>query len=279
MISTGRRGWRACTASISAMPSVGAMRRSTQRQVEARVVHRAEGLLGVRGGRHLEAHGHQPHLEHLDDGEVVVDDQNLALHGRRRSSLRSICLRLLEVGPQTVGLGLPRGQLLAGAHQVALAAVEIVAQLGQLRPQLHHLGPQPRQLLPRHQHRRQGVATLQGPRRRGGVGIAREVLIVGGDRLLPRALAGLVIGAGEQRDTAAGERPGRAAGGRRHQQQHGGRAAHRSLASRDGVPSRGISTVKRLPLPSWDSTVTRPPCASTRARTIASPRPVPPRPA
>src|SRR5216117_1733305 len=41
--------------------------------------------------------------------------------------------------------------------------------------------------------------------------------------------------------------------------------------------ARGRSTVKRLPFPSRDSAVTRPPWASTMPRTIARPRPVPPR--
>ena len=64
-----------------------------ERQVEARVVDRAQRPLGVRGRGHVVAHRDQPHLEDLDDREVVVDHQDLALHGRRRSSLRSICLR------------------------------------------------------------------------------------------------------------------------------------------------------------------------------------------
>src|SRR3989475_3198568 len=41
--------------------------------------------------------------------------------------------------------------------------------------------------------------------------------------------------------------------------------------------ARGRSTVKRLPFPSRDSAVTRPPWASTPLRTISRPRPVPPR--
>src|SRR5690606_24069126 len=47
-----------------------------------------------------------------------------------------------------------------------------------------------------------------------------------------------------------------------------------------GVPatvrgSRGRSTLKRLPAPAADSTVTAPPCMSTMERTMARPKPEP----
>jgi len=44
-----------------------------QRQVEARILRRAQRRLRVARGHDVEAHGRQPHLEHLEDGGIVVD--------------------------------------------------------------------------------------------------------------------------------------------------------------------------------------------------------------
>ena len=60
----------------------------------------------------------------------------------------------------------------------------------------------------------------------------------------------------------------------------GAPGAHGSppLASTAGRPRRGSATTKQLPCPSSDSTLTRPPCASTSPLTMVRPRPEPPRP-
>src|SRR5439155_14635250 len=103
------------------------------------------------------------------------------------------------------------------------------------------------------------------------IGILGQVLIVGGHRARPVAFACEPVGGGQERG-AARERQRRAAG-----------EAHRQQDGREHTPhaagaSLGSSTVKRLPLPSCDSTVTPPRWAWTSPRTIDRPSPVPPLP-
>ena len=116
---------------MSAMPSVGSMRRSrSARSKRVRVHGGQRGLSASRVAVTSKPIAVSRISSTSTIASVVVDDQDLALH--RPASLQSEVdlLETFEVGPQTVGLGLPRGQLLAGAHQVALAAGEIARAAG-----------------------------------------------------------------------------------------------------------------------------------------------------
>ena len=84
-----------------------------QGQVEARRLHRLERLARVAGRGHVEAHGGQPHLEHLEDRRVVVDHEDLLLHLRLAPVWRSICLRRSRSVAKPFGL-------LAHARQIAV---------------------------------------------------------------------------------------------------------------------------------------------------------------
>src|SRR5262249_3124035 len=99
--------------------------------------------------------------------------------------------------------------------------------------------------------------------------------LVAGVGLAVAAVGGVAVRDGERRGggrrglgSLAG-RPDAAAGGDRRDQYDDGAGPHAA------APAAGRVTVKRLPCPGWDSTVTRPPCASTMLFTMASPSPVP----
>jgi hypothetical protein len=53
-----------------------------QGEVEAEGLRRLERLAGIAGGRDVEPHRGETHLEHLEDRRVVVDHEDFLLHGR-----------------------------------------------------------------------------------------------------------------------------------------------------------------------------------------------------
>src|SRR3989449_4698706 len=115
---------------------------------------------------------------------------------------------------------------------------------------------------------RRGVRAHRGAPRLGAVAALREIRVVRRHRRGVVALLSETVGLRELRRTP--QRPcgqGRAAAGEEDDER----------GDRDRPQERGRSTVKRLPFPSCDSAVTRPPWASAMPRTIARPRPVPPR--
>src|SRR5207244_3125174 len=134
--------------------------------------------------------------------------------------------------------------------------------LAQARQRLLQAGD----LVAARQDRDDRLTTHPRPRRLRVVGELGEEGIVGDDGGPVLTRGGEPVGLREHRRRGAGEGPGDAPG--EDQGQHGDpQTPH----------ERGSSTVKRLPFPSCDSTVTRPPWTSTMPRTIARPRPVPPR--
>src|SRR5216110_2052574 len=154
-----------------------------------------------------------------------------------------------------------------------LEAFEVGAQLVRLGLARRHLLAQADQLLAGGHDGGHGVAALEHARRLGVVGIAREELVVERERLAEPQLVGRAVRAYEQHGgrTERPPRPRGAAAERGREQHDDQRVSERPHGS------CGRRTVNRLPLPSCDSTVTRPPCASTTPRTTARPRPVPPR--
>src|SRR5687768_2445870 len=172
-------------------------------------------------------------------------------------------LELLEIGTQPL-------RLLPQPGQLAVARGQLAAQPGQLAVARAQLAAQPRQLDAGGDDGGDGVAALLRARR-GRVGrIAREELVVRAEGRLVLLAIGQTIGACQQGRRAV-ERPVRAGAAADHdgQRRHHHEEAH--------AATRGSSTLNRLPLPSWDSTVTRPWWACTMPRTTARPRPVPPR--
>src|SRR5216117_1426792 len=142
-----------------------------------------------------------------------------------------------------------RGSLLLSA---ALdAEVELLQPL-QVRLALGEVLAEPRDLPLERENRRHRVPAHPDPRVRA---VSREVRVVGGHG--PRVVALLAGGCASLPPWPWWYGP----------EQGDDRYPH----------ARGRSTVKRLPFPSRDSAVTRPPWASTMPRTIARPRPVPPR--
>src|SRR2546426_816900 len=115
------------------------------------------------------------------------------------------------------------------------------------------------------ENRRHRVPAHPDPRVRA---VSREVRVVGGHGPRVVALLDEAVGFHELRPIPPRpRRQGGAATGEKGEEQGDDRYPH----------ARGRSTVKRLPFPSRDSAVTRPPWASTMPRTIARPTPVPPR--
>ena len=260
---------------MSAMPSVGSMRRSssaTSKRVPSTAV---DGRLGVGGGGDVEAHGDQAHLEHLDDGQ-----RRRRPPGPCASSPASLQLEvdLLEASRGRSSAGRPRPPYSWRARTSS------PSRRGELLAQPRQLLAQPRQLGAQRVSSRAAGSSQRVPagRARGAAsasGWLRQELAVGGDRLLPARPRG-PAGRRASSSGGAGTTSGHVAQPRR---QPPASSAASARAQRDArlsacVPSRGSSTVNRLPLPSCDSAVTRPPCACTRPRTMASPRPVPPLP-
>src|SRR5438034_876826 len=155
-----------------------------------------------------------------------------------------------------------RGSLLLSA---ALdAEVELLQPL-QVRLALGEVLAEPRDLPLERENRRHRVPAHPDPRVRA---VSREVRVVGGHGPRVVALLDEAVGFHELRPIPPRpRRQGGAATGEKGEEQGDDRYPH----------ARGRSTVKRLPFPSRDSAVTRPPWASTMPRTIARPRPVPPR--
>src|SRR5438128_10389325 len=155
-----------------------------------------------------------------------------------------------------------RGSLLLSA---ALdAEVELLQPL-QVRLALGEVLAEPRDLSLERENRRHRVPAHSDPRVRA---VSREVRVVGGHGPRVVALLDEAVGFHEPRPIPPRpRRQGGAATGEKGEEQGDDRYPH----------ARGRSTVKRLPFPSRDSAVTRPPWASTMPRTIARPRPVPPR--
>src|SRR5262249_54560035 len=163
-------------------------------------------------------------------------------------------LEPLEVGAELVGL-------LADPRQVALT-------LGKLVAHARELLVEPRDLVAGRHDRGHRVAAR--PDRLGVVGVLRQVRVVHRAGRAVVAVGGEPIGLCEQRrrtPEGTAQAPRAAAGEDQRQRDRHPRARH----------ERGRSTVNRLPFPSCDSTVTRPPWACATPRTIARPRPVPPR--
>src|SRR5437016_2643040 len=155
-----------------------------------------------------------------------------------------------------------RGSLLLSA---ALdAEVELLQPL-EVRLALGEVLAEPRDLPLERENRRHRVPAHPDPRVRA---VSREVRVVGGHGPRVVALLDEAVGFHELRPIPPRpRRQGGAATGEKGEEQGDDRYPH----------ARGRSTVKRLPFPSRDSAVTRPPWASTMPRTIARPRPVPPR--
>src|SRR5207247_747302 len=83
--------WKTTQRSASVVSTVACATASSTRSITpdeasvwptARSRSRSRGQRRVRvsGGHDVEAHGRQPHLEHLEDRGVIVDDQNPARH-------------------------------------------------------------------------------------------------------------------------------------------------------------------------------------------------------
>src|SRR5947207_8356743 len=158
------------------------------------------------------------------------------------------------------------------AFQIFSHFAEVGVALDQLLVELRDLLLELRQLRARRDDRGRRPAAHPGTRHRPVVDVPREELVVGGDRGLVAPLLDEPVRPREQRRRRrrSHERPAlrrRAARGE-HQYERERRGA---------VHTRGRSTLNRLPLPSCDSTVTRPPWARATSLTIASPSPVPPR--
>src|SRR3989441_654702 len=155
-----------------------------------------------------------------------------------------------------------RGSLLLSA---ALdAEVELLQPL-QVRLALGEVLAEPRDLSLERENRRHRVPAHPDPRVRA---VSREVRVVGGHGPRVVALLDEAVGFHELRPIPPRpRRQGGAATGEKGEEQGDDRYPH----------ARGRSRVKRLPFPSRASAVTRPPWASTMPRTIARPRPVPPR--
>src|SRR5262249_9737397 len=163
-------------------------------------------------------------------------------------------LEALEVGAKLLGL-------LARPRQIALALGELIAHARELQVE-------PRDLVAGRHDRRHRIAAH--PDRLRVVGVLRQVGVVGGDRGAVVAVGGEPVGLLEHRRRAPerlAQPPRAGAGQDQRQRDRHPRTRH----------ERGRSTVNRLPFPSCDSTVTRPPWACATPRTIARPRPVPPR--
>src|SRR6266508_2330302 len=253
MISTGSRGWRVCTDSISVMPSVGSMRRSNKATSK-----RPPSTAAVATWGSLVAVTSKPSVTRR-----ISSTSTMAMSSSTTSTLRFIvagalrpawtegglfearrgcvglfearrgCVGLFEVRRGCVGLfearrGCVRGwrslasfQLevdLLEALEVGLQTIglladtdEIAVAPGQILAQPRQLFPQARQLRARAEQRPQRLPARRRPRRRLRFGILRQVLAVGGHRVLQRALASQPIGPIEHAGAAGLRQPGAAA--------------------------------------------------------------------
>src|SRR5437667_380930 len=166
-----------------------------------------------------------------------------------------------------------RTSRVTGARASLLLSAALQTKVDLLQPlevglTLGEVLAEPRDLPLEGEDRRQRVPAHPGAPRLGAVAALREIRVVRRHRRGVVALLSEAVGLRELRRTP--QRPwgqGRAAAGEEDHER----------GDRDRPQERGRSTVKRLPFPSCDSAVTRPPWASAMPRTIARPRPVPPR--
>src|SRR2546426_267294 len=143
------------------------------------------------------------------------------------------------------------------------AEVELLQPL-QVRLALGEVLAEPRDLPLERENRRHRVPAHPDPRVRA---VSREVRVVGGHGPRVVALLDEAVGVPELRPIPPRpRRPGGAATRAKGGEQSDDRYPH----------ARGRSTVKRLPFPSRDSAVTRPPWAYPMPPTTDRPRPVPP---
>src|SRR5438067_10544943 len=273
MMSTGSRGWRACSASMSRTPSIGSIRRSRS-ATSKRWLWAASSAL--------------PPSSSAVTSKFIARSRISRMSRMPRSSSTSSRRRFIVAEParpaRTVG-GLSQGRVasflaalleeqidLLEAFQIFSHLAEVGVALDQLLVELRDLLLELRQLRARRDDRGRRPAAHPGARHRPVVDVPREELVVGGDRGLVAPLLDEPVRPREQRRRRrrSHERPAlrrRAARGE-HQYERERRGA---------VHTRGRSTLNRPPFPSCDSTVTRPPWARATSLTIASPSPVPPR--
>src|SRR2546425_11860595 len=167
----------------------------------------------------------------------------------------------------------PRTFVVTGGGASLLLSAALQTKVDLLQPlevglTLGEVLAEPRDLPLEGEDRRQRVPAHPGAPRLGAVAALREIRVVRRPRrgvvaLLSEAVGLRELGRPPQRPWGQG----RAAAGEEDHER----------GDRDRPQERGRSTVKRLPFPSCDSAVTRPPWVSAMPRTIARPRPVPPR--
>src|SRR5207302_10069753 len=155
--------------------------------------------------------------------------------------------------------------LLLGWDVDGLELLERGPEPRRLGAQVGQRGPRPRRLLLRLQVPCEQRARRAHSVRHHVLGIRPEELVV--TRQRPPVVAGdeLVVAARDQLTRAAGHER------ERQDEEDPSHDSPRPPHRHCSAPRRGRTTVKRLPLPSCDSTETRPPCAWTIARTMASP--------